>query len=493
MSLIKFIPLLFLISMNLYARSNHMIVMGGGGEPAGKKTIFDKEIKNVANFVKKSNSWNVSSTYNGGHSNTEKLIRSGLEKSKPNKPFTQDSFEEMLSQYEDKIRKGEIKSGDQLLVFISSHGAEKKEGEKSHSIATSGGAATNLKTLEGSKTVSLDRLQKLIDVAKSKKIKLGILDFSCHSGHTLALDNPDTCIISSSGPENFAYVDSDSTFSTRFTKLMSSGRSLEEVFLKSFIGKDDSSFPMISSPPGKEIQRELHDLLNPYLYQWNPREILNKLSPYLEEQVIQNKCGEADESFKKIMAFSKQTESIIRANSNNNTLFRSSNAFKEFEDSIESYYKLQNQLRDDLSRLSLSVVREIGKESHDFCTPVMANKKEYKNCNKWTTDEIMAMDIKPYQRALQAQMNSNDPFTRAWGEAGLKNAKDAIKKREEIARNHPEMKRYITYYQEMSGLENKTRVLARKVAQSTQKIYADIYEERSKNQNHKNACKDFIL
>lgn len=81
----------------------------------------------------------------------------------------------------------------------------------------------------------------------------------------------------------------------------------------------------------------------------------------------------------------------------------------------------------------------------------------------------------------------------AWGEAGLKNAKDAIKKREEIARNHPEMKRYITYYQEMSGLENKTRVLARKVAQSTQKIYADIYEERSKNQNHKNACKDFIL
>jgi hypothetical protein len=482
--------LLLIASTHAWARSKHAIIMGGGGEPKRTFTIFDREIENFKDFIKKDSAWKVSTTYNGGHSSTEKILSDGLVKGSV-QPFTEKSYDEMLKVYENKILKGEIKKGDQLLVYISSHGAAKKEGDKTHQISTSGGVATDLTTLEGSKTVSLDKLQDLIDLANQKGIKLGVLDFSCFSGNTLALANPNTCIISSAAPDNFGWA-GHNTFSDRFTMAMAPGKSLEELFLHSFADRGDISFPMISTSVGQEIQNELYELMSPYLYKWNQKKSLDNLMPHLENQVIENKCGEADESYKKILAFSDQAEKIITSRPFGFSFFKGSKEFEEFEEAVTKYYELQDRMRDDLTKLHLPFVKTKGEKFERFCSSVK-EKITYEFCAKWTINNLVSMDFEENRKLLEKQLKDKDPYNVARARAGLENLKKGEARKEEILKDHPEFERYHRYYKELPTLVDKTYEMALNVSQKTQVIYKKLYEERSKNQNEKNACKDFIL
>lgn len=55
--------------------------------------------------------------------------------------------------------------GDQLMIYIDSHGAEKSKNLKTHAIATAGESSSNLTTLEGSTIVDLDQLEILKKLA----------------------------------------------------------------------------------------------------------------------------------------------------------------------------------------------------------------------------------------------------------------------------------------------------------------------------------------
>ncbi len=488
---LKLYSLLFLFaSSSVWAQAKHVIIMGGGGEPERKFTIFDRELTNFKDFVKKNSNWQASTTYNGGHSDTEKILSDGLVKG-PVTPFTEKSYDQMLKDYESKIIKGEIKKGDQLLVYISSHGAARKEGDKTHQISVKGQAATDLTTLEGSKTVSLDKLQNLIDLAKKYDVKLGVLDFSCHSGNTLALANPDTCIIASSAPDNFGWA-GPNTFSDRFTKAMAPGKTLEDLFLHAFIDRGETAFPMISTKVGMELQDELYELLAPYLYKWSEHNSLNKLMPHLENQVVENKCGEADESYKKILAFSSQAKQIIVSRPKGFSLLRGSNEFDEFEKAVKSYYQFQTNMREDLSKLNLAFVKTKGAESEEFCSSA-PSPYTFKVCPSWTVNNLISMNFEENRKLLERQLKDKNPFEVARAQASLENLKKAEVRRNELLKAHPELERYQRYYKELPKLVDETNKLAFNVSQRTQVIYRKIYEERSNNRKEKNACKDFVL
>lgn len=463
-------------------------MLGGGGEPAGNTTIFDPEIRNVKNFVKASPAWKASVSYNGGHAKTEAIIKDGLENQGPNRPFTEEAFNSMLEEYERKILSGKLLPGDQLLVVISSHGAAKSDSEKTHKISTSGNASQNLITLEGSNPVSLDKLQRLVDLAEKYSVKLGILDFSCHSGSTLALSNPNTCIISSSSPDNFGWAGNDSTFSARFTKAMAPGKSLEDAFLHAFQDRAETSFPMISSPVGKQIQDELYPMMSPYLYFWQEDSQLDKLSPHLEKEVLNNQCEIADANLKRIIEFSTQAEAIINANSKGFSFFKDMDPFAGYEDAIKEYYQLQKQMRNDLKKMNLKVLDK----KERLCTSFEYKGYPYENCSEWNSKEIATIDFSKYEMMLNEQINAGE-LQGAWAKAGLANVNAALKKREELFKQHPEIKRYSTYYQDLPALENKTRALALNVSRHTQKLYTQLYQERAKVNKEKNPCKNFVL
>jgi hypothetical protein len=488
---LKFLFLSFFLlssSWEAIARNKSIVVMGGGGEPAGRTTIFDPEIKNIKDFVKSNHNWKASVSYNGGHAQTEAIIKDGLEGEAPNRPFTQEAFDNMIKEYERKILNGKLIPGDQLLVVISSHGAAKKDSEKTHRISTSGNASQDLLTLEGSNPVSLDKLQRLVDLAERYSVKLGILDFSCHSGNTLALSNPNTCIISSSSPDNFGWAGTDSTFSARFTKAMAPGKSLEDAFLHAFKDRPETSFPMISSPVGKDIQDELYPMMSPYLYFWQENSQLDKLSPHLEQEVLNNQCDIADANLKRIMEFSTQAEAIVNANSKGFSFFKDMDPFAGYEDAIKEYYQLQKQMRDDLKKMNLKALDK----KERLCTSFKYKGYPYENCSEWNLKEIATIDYSQYETMLNEQLKAGD-LQEAWAKAGLENVNAALKKREELFNKHPEVKRYSTYYKDLPALEKKTRALALNVSRHTQKLYTQLYQERAKVNKEKNPCKSFVL
>lgn len=485
--------LLLMFSASVLAESKHVLVMGGGGEPSGATTIFDRELGNFKEFIKKDSHWKVSAAYNGGHYITEEILHDGLVQGAIT-PFTEKTYNEMLDDYESRILKGEIKKGDQLLVYISSHGAKKKEGDKTHQIAVSGTALTNLTTLEGADIVSLDRLQNLIDLSKKHGIKLGVLDFSCFSGNTLALTNPDTCIISSAPPDNFAYAGAD-TFNVHFTKSMASGKSLEEVFLQTFGDRKDISFPMISTDVGKELHDELYKLISPYYSVWEKREEANKFKHQLENQVIENKCEEAEKNFNKILAFSVQAEEITKRFS----FFKGNNEFREFEEAVKKYYDLQKSMREDLTKLKLAFVKAKGNEQEEFCPTVnttfrTADKTFHFLCQKRTINELISTDYaKVRQYKIDRLNNEDDPLYLARARAQLEMLEKEEERKKQLLKIHPELESYNSYYKNLPHLYDETYKLALEISLKGQVIYKKLYKEKSKNRKEKNACKDFVL
>lgn len=218
MSTIVFI-IIFCSSFSVFSQVNHLVLMGGGGEPNGPTTIFDKGLKNLSKFTNEEKlNWIPDIAFNGGHPETEKILRSLVDKNiySPIKSFTPDTYEEKISRYEKKILDGDVKSGDKILLMIDTHGSPSSEDE-THKISTI-----------GYNTVSIDRLQRLINLAEEKGVKLAIVDASCYSGNTLNLKSKKTCIMSAASAESIG----STSWNEKFSENLKKGRNLEEIFLK---------------------------------------------------------------------------------------------------------------------------------------------------------------------------------------------------------------------------------------------------------------------
>ena len=472
------IPVLLLsLSFNALAGEKHMLIMGGGGEPQTlKTTIFDQEMKNLGKFVNKSKNWSPKVSFNGGHSTTEKILNQGVAKNAATKntPFTDDAFEQLISEYERKILSGQIKNGDQLLVYLSTHGAQKTKDDRTHKVSTKGGASSDLTTLSNSSLVSVDRLQNLIKLAEQRGVKLALLDFSCHSGSTLALKNPNTCIIAASGPDHFSY----SNWGSRFANNMAKGKNLEDIFLKTFVNRPEMAFPMISTPVGEEIQNELYSLITPYLYYWKEKKGHDKLSPFLEKQVISNQCEEAQSNFHELVGLLQNTDTILKRGQTSGLI-----------SALTEYNTLQKKMRDDLNQMGL---QEMSTKKERFCSDAYssASYTRQTGCSDWTVKEILIMD---YDSVIShyKKMKGNNPSI--WYDIAIANIEKARARKEELLRINPEYNTHLSYYKSIPSLSDRTQKMALKVSTELQKVYSELYKAKSKVDTRPNPCKSFVL
>ncbi|MGZ3808672.1 MAG: hypothetical protein ACXVCE_11345, partial [Bacteriovorax sp.] len=235
---LRTVPLAMLLFCSVsvsYAGDKQLYFFGGGGEPKGNTTIFDGHVKVLSRFINaKGSSWKASQSFNGGHNVTEKIIKSKLQKARSLGNFTESNFSKAMSDLENKL--SSLKSGDQLLLIMDTHGAMNTPNEKSHSVSLSATAALDLKTLSGAKTVSMDEFEKLFTIASSKGVKLALLDLSCFSGNTLKISNKNTCVISATGENNYGFIDEKTgndnspyaSFGGRFLERMKEGSNLED-------------------------------------------------------------------------------------------------------------------------------------------------------------------------------------------------------------------------------------------------------------------------
>lgn len=466
--------ILLLFSFSVFAQK-HIVVMGGGGEPKGNSTIFDREISTLGNYFNKNKDWNVNVAFNGGHSRTEEIITNGLGKAAGNSNhFTRSEFDRLIGEYETKIRNGSIKPGEQLLVYITTHGALASPGEKTHSIAASGGTAVDLNNLAGSTLISLDKLQSLADLAAEKGVKLGIVDSSCHAGNTIKLRNDKTCIITASGPTHFGY----SSFGHRFASNMKRGKNLEDVFLDTFVNRNETAFPMISSNTGVKLQDDLYALITPFLYSYDNNH--DKLKSYLEKEVMDNKCQEAEESFNKIIALSQDMERTLNGKKSD---------FRKFREDLTSYFHYQNKIRNDLERMN---IRELSAKER-FCTELTVSGQKSSMCYTFSQKEILSMDVDAEIKRYQ-EIKTKEPSSANWIDFTIGNFSKIKDRKAELLRQSPQYAQYMEYYQkELPRFERDSWSKAMAVSRSLQKVYASSYRAMAREDRGPNPCKDFVL
>lgn len=257
-NLIK-ILICFFMSINAYG-ANYFTLMGGGGEPDGEATIFDEWVNEIKPNQKLKN-WNITAAYNGGHPQSEGMLKKDFSKSAKPLGFSRENYFKTVEQYIDKIKNGSIKKGDQIFIQFASHGQKKMKGEASHGIALSD--TTTKLPWKKPEFVSLDNLQRLVDIAEQNGVKLAIADFSCYSGGIHTLKTTNTCLISSTSEEDYGYGGVNS-FPFKFNSKMRPGKNLEELFLEARYDSHTPEYPMISTEEARLIDEYLYPKLTAF-------------------------------------------------------------------------------------------------------------------------------------------------------------------------------------------------------------------------------------
>ena len=398
--------------------------------------------------------------FDGGHSVTEALIRNNFSGSVSN--FNAQTYENTIASYENQLRNGSIPRGGQLMMVIDSHGAEPTANSVTHVISASG-RATNLLSLAGSNHVSLDRLQNLSRLAQEKGVKLAILDFSCHSGATLALANSSTCVISASGPRTFAYGGSSTTaFSNAFINRMGPGKNLEQVYLEARKNSDDMAFPMISSPEGNKAQEQMYPILMKYL---NAHEMSSdKFAPEIDRSVSTNSCLQEAQEVETLINLSRQLE-LGQANS----------SLEGFRTALTDYAEYRRTLQTRLGSSGREDMREICGTNND--------------CHQVSERDILAMNpeqmITKYQGEVSRAWN---PQTKERARNWLAYYQSAKRIRDEISRTRNQnggLNQLVKTFPEITRI---TAALARRVGVESRKLYSALYRP-----DQDNACRQFNL
>jgi hypothetical protein len=330
--IINYIILMLVVSLSCqFSLGNEAIdvlLVGGGGEPKNNsENTFTEGLQSFAKLLE-STKFNVTTAFDISNKENKEII----EKIDPqNIGFTQSDFKKAIRKIMDKIEKMPNPEGRRVLIIIDTHGDKRKGKMKTHQIGFSDEEVNLNFELPPDDSESLDQLIDLTTLAEKKKILLGIVDFSCRSGLSKTLKNSQTCVISSSGPDHLA----NATFQPTFFNQIKSGRSLEEVFLRTRVNEPFPTFPMISTVENDSISNDLYSLFGPYFH--FPFEKADTLTEYLSVILQQQLVCKKDLDFENLLNLIQNFE---RLNGKFKIKYK---AEYELVDYLIDYKKLQDQ------------------------------------------------------------------------------------------------------------------------------------------------------
>jgi hypothetical protein len=457
--------------------TNHMVIMGGSGDAAGPKTIFDHSMGALGNLIKDS-SWKYQVSFNGGHSETEALLHSQFNKGiVPTSDFTKESYDRLLETYKKKINSGEIKSGDQLVIIIEGHGAEKNQYQKTHHIAVNGGDSkgiTNYDKLDGAKAVNLDTLEELVKLTTKKGIKLGLIDMSCHSGNSQALkmNAPNACIVTSTGTNHYAMT-GPSSFSGKFWAKAKPGMNLEDVFLQARVDSTEPGFPMISTKESNEITAELYKKISPYLYYVSPN--ADKLTKYLKNNSSDQLICQRQSDFRDL----------------NDKISRLQNTVSDYDGTelknlLAEYKTQQDEMTMALNKLGGSVGNKVEKFESSNGKAKFSIEFTWKDLVGTTPDSAISF----YEGAAKSSKNASE---KAENKAIADTWKKIKVKREQIIINYPQLKDLDHATKELTKKIGNNFGTAIKIANQEKIFYNTLYEQKKQSGSANDPCRSIVF
>jgi hypothetical protein len=455
------------------------LFLGGGGEPERKSdTIFDPTMYLLDDYLK-ANKWKNDISFNGGHKTSEAILKTRFNNASSKTTFTKNNYNTLLENYIKDMRSGKLKSGEQLLVYIDTHGAAQRPNETTHNISIgNGNAGADLNHLSGSATISMDTMKSFVQVAKEKGIKLAIVDMSCHSGSSLALANESNCIITSTGPNQYGYAG----FSEEFLKKMKKGKSLEDVFLETRKTETMAAYPMISTPAGQTINKTMYPSISPYLYYYNDVKKNGKLYDYIVDESSKKSQCIRDYQFKKLETTIENFQRIgafgyTVKNPKVNKILDLLNEYKELQDKlIESSKKYPLKELDQVIKLSDSV--RIG-------------NSELRTNMQYSWRNLLEIDCNKVIQNAEAELKkTTDPDKKLELVSEISLHKKVKEKQDEFLAKNPSLKNYKQKLEVDLKDMGRSFMLANRIAEEERNIYDEMYKELNKS---KNTCKDFVL
>ncbi len=485
-SLIHSLPLIPLMTQILFVSelraANHILAFGASGEPTCiegstnpknqkpkcESTIFDSNIRQLGQSLKEMPHWSQDISYNGGHKKTEELLKGQFKKSSP---FDAIEYERLISESAEKIKNGSIKKGESLVVIIDTHGAEKNKDSKTHLIAAGQGELKDLNSLSGSTLVSLDSLEKLIELSRSKGINLGIVDLSCHSGATMALKKnaPHACIVTSTSADHYGYG-GEETFGNYFIKNMKPGMTMEKAFLAARTKSVDPDYPMISTDEGMSIYQEMQSLLSPFLKYENSNE--GKLALSLKAFAQNPSCHYVDqfESLIKLIESLRKVSDLVLQNK-----------LILFKSRIQKYFNLQKSLYESASQLGLDQLKKV----ETFNAPInLLGKKIDVFSRNLTIEEILDGNhddaIKAMDNNIAAELRKKPIDQIYLGKlAASKNIFQQLQVRKnQLISQYPQMKNSLEYLKKISRDIGNSKELSTEIAKLEKSIFDELYKKR---------------
>lgn len=483
----------FFLTPSLLAET-HMFIFGGGGEPLtnadgtpNPKTIFDVNLDFYSQYAKNGQ---VKSKvlFNGGHANTEAIIRNNFKpESVVANTFEKAPLEKTIEGYIAEIKLGNIKKNEQLMVIVDTHGAVKSSNELTHQIALGKSPLKNLNTL-GSNVVSLDILEKLRNTANEYGVKLAIIDQSCHSGNTLNLKNDKTCVIAATGPDHYGFAGNTTTFSAQMAKNLVKGKNLEEAYLNARRDSSDAGFPMISTAAGNSTHLKLYALIGPYINYFEKGQ--TKINEIISNTSTKEAMCKSEVAFSDLLSFIDRVQSINGFLSQANLDHGSANWLK---DVLKKYHFLIQDIR----KRRIALGSEVKGKREEFCEPyqttVRGKKVQSKQCTSYTYDSMVTIDYPSIRKYFTAEKATAKGDKLSELEATLTIIDRAHKRSLEIKKLYPTLGDLDKVYQEVEELEKRSYEYAHSITKGLKKLYDDQYKLESENANRPNPCRDFVL
>ena len=233
------IGLMALLTANpTWAGNKYMYSFGGAGDLAENTFTADFKLLSVS---AKGYGWKNQILFNGSHQQDLDEVQKAA--GDPTKGFSDKNLTDSLQQIAKDATANKIKTGDQVLIVIDTHGTPDSSG-KSHKVACNDSIC------------DLGKLDQTVRTLEAKGVKVAIVDLSCYSGHSQNLASAKTCVISGTTADDVGW----STFATHFISSIHPGQSLEDVFLTARKQPTSFGLPQISTAAGAMTTATIRNL-----------------------------------------------------------------------------------------------------------------------------------------------------------------------------------------------------------------------------------------
>lgn len=445
----KLLLCFILLSSALQASAKkEILIIGGGGEPAGDTTIFDESVSNLGK-ISKSAGWTPTVVFNGGHKQSERIAKDvGGSKTYSG---TLSNIDKQLALLKQKIQNGTLKKGDQLMIAVNTHGADKSGNELTHLVAAKDGL------------FNVDRLKEVRDLAEKKGVQLAILDNSCYSGYTINLGTDKTCVLSAAST-NVGYSNAGSML----TWNMRPGLNLEEIFLGARLSKEGISpgTPQISTAAGLKTFQVTH-----FLYQ----SMLERYSLNVRlENSKQDACNLKSKDYLKL------TQELKEIEKNQFKLVRdlvgmpdAADARQDLEVAIKNYEIQRNKARalfDEKNKLNPNICLELAPSSKSDRKKVCATLERFGDAY----DRVQS----------RLKKSGNGPLSAR--------EKEELQVYEKVVQS-PGYKKYLKAQADYDAQINTVYRTAAQVGKTERKVYETLYNHYQKESKAPNPCRSFKL